>query len=198
MTEGLHPKSPIQLPVVATRHSRRLVYALFVAASSAVSIGTITAIAYRSDHLLVVPSLGPTAFLVFDRSQSPAARPRNIVLGHLTGALCGYAALAAFGLLHAPPVTHGGLTPPRIGAAALSIALTTGAMILSGTEHGPAGATTLIVSLGFMTTLPSVGLLMIGVIALAIEGVAIDRFFGLRIPYWSAPPHPARRREHHQ
>ena len=78
----------------------------------------------------MVPSLGPTAFLVFNRSQTPAARPRNIILGHLLGAASGYAALLAFGLAHAPPVTEGGLTPARIDAAALSIALTTGTMIV--------------------------------------------------------------------
>jgi CBS domain-containing membrane protein len=192
MAHALHMSNKVQLPTLATHHSRRLVFALFVAVSSAVSIATITAVAYLSDHPLVVPSLGPTAFLVFNRSQSPAARPRNIMVGHLIGAVAGYLALATFGLAHAPPVTHGGLTPPRIGAAALSIALTTGAMILFGAEHGPAGATTLIISLGFMTTVSSVALLMAGVVALAIQGVAIDRFFGLHIPYWSGQHHHRR------
>lgn len=61
----------------------------------------------------------------------------------------------------------GGLSPSRIGAAALSIALTSAVMILLGIEHGPAGATTLIVSLGFMTTPGSLAMLMAGVVCLA-------------------------------
>ncbi|MGH3166128.1 MAG: hypothetical protein ACRDN0_09585 [Trebonia sp.] len=39
----------------------------------------IAALAYWSRSPLVVPSLGPTAFLVFNRSQSIVARPRNTV-----------------------------------------------------------------------------------------------------------------------
>ncbi len=191
-----HLHDSLQVPRLASHHSRRVVYAVFVLASSALSIGTITTVAYWSAHPLVVPSLGPTAFMVFNRSQTPEARPRNIVVGHLIGAIAGYVALAAFGLLHAPPVTQGGLTPTRIGAAAVSIALTTGAMILLRVEHGPAGATTLIVSLGFITTVSSLALLMAGVVALAVEGVAIDRFVGLRIPYWSGRNRQTENRRH--
>ncbi len=183
----VHVVRLIQVPALAGHHSRRTVYAVFVFLASGVSIGVITAVAYWSGHPLVVPSLGPTAFLVFNRSQSSVARPRNIVLGHLVGALAGYASLVAFGLQHAPSVVDGGLTAPRIGAAALSIALTSAAMILLNVEHGPAGATTLIVSLGFLTTPGSLILLMAGVVFLAVLGVLIDRSVGLQLPYWAGP-----------
>lgn len=179
----------LALPDLASRHSRRLVYSVYVLMSSGVSIGVVTTVAYWSRHPLVVPSLGPTAFLVFDRWDSPAAQPRNILFGHLIGAVSGYAALAATGLLHAPSVVAAGVSQPRIWAAAMSIALTTGAMIFLGIEHGPACATTLIVSLGFITSLGSLGLLMAGVVGLAVEGVVIDRLFGLKLPYWSGRPH---------
>lgn len=193
-----HLPTPVQVPALAAHHNKRIVYALFVFTASAVSIGLIATVAYLSGHLLVVPSLGPTAFLVFNRSQSAVARPRNILLGHLIGAAAGYIALVAFGLLHAPSVTEGGVTSARIGAAALSIALTSAVMILLRAEHGPAGATTLIVSLGFTTTPAALGLLMTGVVSLAVLGVLIDRFVGLRMPLWSGPdrvpPAPAVRR----
>lgn len=179
------PGAVVHLPALAAEHGRKLVYGIFVFAAAAVSIGIITAVAYGSKHPLVVPSLGPTAFLIFNRSQSAVARPRNAVLGHLIGAMAGYLALVCFGLTHAPSVVSGGLTAPRIGAAALSIGLTSLVMILAGVEHGPAGATTLIVSLGFMTTPASMGLLMSGVLALVACGVVIDRAAGLRIPCWS-------------
>ncbi|MGH9079020.1 MAG: HPP family protein [Acidimicrobiales bacterium] len=185
MAHALPLTGPIQIPDLAAHHSRRLVYAGFVFVGSATTIGAITAVAYWSGHPLVVPSLGPTAFLVFNRSQSSVARPRNIVFGHLIGVIAGFAALVAFGLQHAPSVVDGGLTSSRIGAAALSIAVTSAAMVLFGVEHGPAGATTLIVSLGFMTTPSSLVTLMAGVVCLAALGVAIDRSVGLRLPYWS-------------
>jgi CBS domain-containing membrane protein len=192
-----HGPQFLQLPLMAERHSRRLVFTVFVAAAGGISIALITAVAFWTNHPLVVPSLGPTAFLVFNRSQSQVSRPRNIVFGHLIGALSGFAALAAFGLLQAPAVTEGGLSASRIGAAALSIALTSGVMILADAEHGPAAATTLIVSLGFIRTLEGLALLMAGVVALALEGVLIDRFVGLDLPLWSdrrlPPPGPSRR-----
>ncbi|MGH3267197.1 MAG: HPP family protein [Trebonia sp.] len=183
------PSPFIQLPTLAAQHSRRLVYTVFVSVAGGTSIGVIAALAYWSHSPLVVPSLGPTAFLVFNRSQSIVARPRNAVLGHLIGVLAGYVALLVFDLDDAPNVVEGGVSAGRIGAAALSIALTSAAMILLRTEHGPAGATTLIVSLGFMTGIVSLFLLMAGVVALVAEGVLIDRLVGLDLPYWSDHVH---------
>jgi CBS domain-containing membrane protein len=182
---AFHIRSPVQVQTLAGQHSRRVVYAVFVFSATALSIGAITAVAYGIGHPLVVPSLGPTAFLVFNRSQSSVSWPRNIVFGHLIGALAGYVSLIAFGLGHTPSVVDGGLTPSRVGAAALSIALTSAVMILLHIEHGPAGATTLIVSLGFMTTLSALGLLMGGVVFLAVLGLLIDRAVGLKLPLWS-------------
>lgn len=185
MSHTLQAPTVIQLPNLAAHHSRKIVYAVFVLLASGTAIAIITAIAHWSGSPLVVPSLGPTAFLVFNRSQSSVAQPRNILFGHLIGAAAGYLSLLAFGLTHAPSVVEGGVTTSRIGAAALSIGLTSAAMILFGAEHPPAGATTLIVSLGFMRSPASVGLLMAGVISLAALGVLIDRLVGLRLPYWS-------------
>ena len=179
------PGALIHLPVLATQHSRRLVYAVFVSVAGGISLGVIAALAYWSHSPLIVPSLGPTAFLVFNRSQSIAARPRNAVLGHLIGAVAGYLALLACGLSHAPNVVEGGVSAQRIGAVALSIALASAMMILLRVEHGPAGATTLIVSQGFVTSIVSHAELMAGVVALVIEGVLIDRLVGLDVPYWS-------------
>lgn len=187
-----HPGAPIQLARLVTDHDRRLVYAVFVLLASGISVAIVTALAVWSDRPLVVPSLGPTAFLVFNRSQTEAARPRNIILGHLTGVVVGYLSLVVFGLAQAPSVTDGGLTATRIGAAALSIGLTSAVMILLRVEHGPAGATTLIVSLGFVHTPLAMALLMAGVGGLAALGVAIDRLVGLRIPLWSG------RHPHHE
>lgn len=200
MSHTLQAPTAIRLSNLAARHSRRIVYAVFVLIAGGTAIGIITAVAHWSGSPLVVPSLGPTAFLVFNRSQSSVAQPRNIIFGHLIGAAAGYLSLLAFGLAHAPSVVQdGGLTTSRIGAAALSIGLTSAAMILLGTEHGPAGATTLIVSLGFMRSLGSLGILMAGVVSLAAEGVLIDRLVGLRLPYWSGHhplPEVSRLRHH--
>jgi CBS domain-containing membrane protein len=63
-------------------------------------------------------------------------------------------------------------------------------MVWLGVPHPPAGATTLIVSLGLLTTLPEIGVLMLGVILLLVQGFTINRLAGIPYPLWlprSAP-----------
>src|SRR4051812_47406164 len=73
---------------------------------------------------LLFPSLGPTVMLFFETPTKAQASPRNTLVGHGVAILAGLACLALFGLLDAPPVLQEGVTAPRIGAAALSVALT--------------------------------------------------------------------------
>jgi nitronate monooxygenase len=120
--------------------SPSLGFTVFVILAGGASIALVTAVAVLTHHALIVPSLGPSAFLLFGRSQSAVSSPRNVLLGHLIGAVAGLAALACFGLLSSPAVTEGGLSASRIGAASLSISLTFGAMMLADVEHGPAAA----------------------------------------------------------
>ncbi len=147
---------------------------------------------------LVFPSLGPTAFLVFTGPQAPAASPRNTVLGHLAGVLAGLTGLAATGLLAAAPdLTHPSWA--RIGAAALALGLTCAAMVALDIPHPPAGATTLIISLGLLHTVPQVLTVMAGVVLIALLAVVINKSFGVPYPWWRPaaprPPAPSRRLE---
>jgi len=57
----------------------------------------------------------------------------------------------AFGLVDAPPAPVAGLTLPYVVAAAVSVAVTTLVLELIKLPHPPAGATTLIVSLGILS-----------------------------------------------
>ena len=95
--------------------------------------------------------------------------------------------LAAFGLLHAGPAVGGGVTAARVGAAALSLGLTSGLMVLLRAPHPPAGATTLIVSLGLLRTPLQLAVLMAAVVLLCIQAIIINRLAGLPYPLWSAP-----------
>jgi hypothetical protein len=96
------------------------------------------------------PSLGPTVMLFFESPRQRSARPLNTVAGHLIGLVLGYACYLAFGLNGAPPAPVGGLTPAYVAAGALSVALTTVVLTLLALPHPPAGATTLLVSLGIL------------------------------------------------
>lgn len=138
---------------------------------------------------MVFPSLGPTAFLIFYTPLAPAASPRNLLGGHLIGVAAGYLALVVFGLLDAESAMTGGVTGPQVGAAALSLGLTSGAMVWAKLVHPPAGATTLIVSLGVISRLDHLGVLMLAVALLAAQGFAINRLAGVAYPRW-APTEP--------
>ncbi len=100
------------------------------------------------------PSLGPTALALFlDGGGKKTAR--EVVGGHLIGVLAGlgsYSLLASgLSLVDLPPdLSVSGLRLALSGT--LSIVLSTAFMIWCRALHSPACATTLIVSLGLMTT----------------------------------------------
>jgi CBS-domain-containing membrane protein len=179
----------LSLPRLARQHQRRFVYAVFGFVSSAVSVGVIALAASFTHQPLVFPSLGPTAFLIFDRPRVTAAAPRNIVLGHLIGVIAGVVSLAAFGLLgESGPAQD--ITPMRVLAAAVSLGLTVGAMVLVRVPHAPAAATTLIVSLGYLRRSVDLFALVGAVVALALQGLVIDRVVGIDYPVWASPRPP--------
>jgi CBS-domain-containing membrane protein len=133
----------------------------------------------------IFPSLGPTAFLFFYTPKSPAASPKNTILGHLVGAMAGYLSLVVFGLTEAAPALATEVTANRVGAAALSLALSSGLMVWLKVPHPPAGATTLIVSLGILRTPFQLSVLMLAVVLLTVQGFVINRAAGIDYPIWA-------------
>ncbi len=79
------------------------------------------------------------------------------------------------------------VTIPRIIAAALSLGLTSSLMVLLKAPHPPAGATTLIVSLGLITQPWQLLLLLIAVAVLTPIAFAINRLAGIPYPVWNPP-----------
>ncbi|MDQ3638978.1 MAG: HPP family protein, partial [Actinomycetota bacterium] len=92
--------------------------------------------------------------------------------------------LALFGLLDNPSILVEDATPARIGAGALSVAVTGAVLLLLNASHPPAGATTLIVSLGFLQTPPEMAALMVGVVVLTVVGWLLNRAAGVPVPVW--------------
>ena len=129
----------------------RLVRLLYVFVNGFITIGVLALLALVSRNPFVFPSLGPTAYLLFFSPLAKTSSPRNTILGHAIGLLCGYAAFVVTGAGALPFGAHPGIFWPRILAAALSLSATGALMILLGISHPPAGATTLIVSLGIIS-----------------------------------------------
>jgi CBS-domain-containing membrane protein len=182
---GIRVLRRLQLRQAERRIGRRNALALYVFLNGAVSMALMAGLAHFTRSPLIFPSLGPTAFLLFHRPLHPASSPRNTIIGHLIGALAGWVALALFGLLAAPTFLEAGVTLPRIGAVALSLGLTNGLMVLLRASHPPAGATTLIVSLGLMTQLWELAVLMLGVGTLVLQALVINRTAGVPYPLWA-------------
>ncbi len=169
--------------------TERPLRAAFVFACGFVTIGLLAGIAVISRAPFIFPSLGPTAFLLFFTPTLPTASPRNTLYGHAIGILCGYSSLWICGLAHAPAVTVAGVDGHRALAAALSLASTGALMILLGAPHPPAGATTLIISLGILTKPLHLVTIEIAVAVLTLQAIAINRLAGIKYPLWRQPPH---------
>jgi CBS-domain-containing membrane protein len=183
VTRGLVRR--LRLTSLLGRFPERPVWALFMFVNGFTTIAILAGVAMVTRVPFVFPSLGPAAFLVFSSPTSPTASPRHTILGHAIGIACGYAALLLFGLDHAPPAMATGVDLPRIGAAALSLAATGALMILLRAAHPPAGATTLIVSLGIVTHPLHLAVIEIAVALLTLQAIVINRTAGLDYPLWA-------------
>jgi CBS domain-containing membrane protein len=180
----------LRLTHLLRRHSERPIWAIFMFLNGFITIALLAGVAMVSRTPFVFPSLGPTAFLFFFTPRTPAASPRHTIYGHAIGIVCGYGALRLFGLEDAPAAMITGVTAARVGAAALSLALTGSLMILLRAAHPPAGATTLIISLGIVTRPFHLLVIEIAVAILTVQAIAINRLAGVDYPLWAVREAP--------
>jgi CBS-domain-containing membrane protein len=179
-----------QLRRLERRHDALVVLGAFSFINGCLSIAIMSLLALATRQAFIFPSLGPTAFLFFYTPLTPAASPRNAVYGHLIGVAAGWGSLWLFGLQHTGPALSEGVDGARVAAAALSLGLTSGLMVLLKSPHPPAGATTLIISLGILTEPVQMLVLMIAVLLLTGQAFVINRLAGLPYPAWAPPREP--------
>jgi len=160
--------------------------AVYAFVACLLALGTSGLAAYLAKQPLLFPSLGPTALLFFERPMAATSSPRNALIGHAVAIGAGALSLALFGLLDNPSILVEDATPARVGAGALSVALTGAVLLLLNASHPPTGATTLIVSLGFLQTPPEMAALMAGVVLLTVVGWLVNRAAGVPTPVWGA------------
>lgn len=198
VTRGLVAR--LRLAGLLGRFPERPVWAAFMFVNGFITIAILAALGMVTRTPFIFPSLGPTAFLFFFTPTLPTASPRHTLIGHAIGIACGYGALLATGLEHAGPAMSVGVDLQRVLAAALSLAATGALMILFRAAHPPAGATTLIVSLGIVTRPSYLAVIEIAVALLTLQAIAINRLAGVDYPLWArtepkapAPPDPEHR-----
>ncbi|KAF0246769.1 MAG: hypothetical protein FD167_3436 [bacterium] len=165
-----------------------VVLAIFMLINGSISLIILGLIAKMSHLPFIFPSLGPTAFLHFFTPTLPSASPRNTIYGHIIGIVCGYGALLIFGLNEADSALLKGIPigvdNHRILAVGVSIGLTGALMILLKCSHPPAGATTLIISLGVITRPIHLLIMLLAVSLLVLQTIIINRLAGIDYPFW--------------
>ncbi|QCF26744.1 HPP family protein [Hydrocarboniclastica marina] len=180
----------VHLQRLAERYDHRTVMAGFNFVNGGLSIALVSFLALMTQEAFIFPSLGATAFILFYVPMAEPASPRNTFCGHLAGALSGLGAIYLFGLQNEPSAMLAGVDLARVGAAALSLGVTSGLMVLLRIAHPPAGATALIVSLGLMPHIQQLPVLMAGVSLLVIQAFVVNRLAGIPYPLWRSGADP--------
>ena len=165
-----------------------LVQSVYVFVNGFITIGVLALLALVSRNPFVFPSLGPTAYLLFFSPLAKTCSPRNTIFGHAIGIICGYGAFVVTGAGALPFGVHPGIFWPRILAAALSLSATGAFMVLLGVSHPPAGATTLIISLGIISKPSELVIIEVAVFLLVAQALVINRLAGLPYPLWNVGP----------
>jgi CBS-domain-containing membrane protein len=161
--------------------------ALYTFLGGLLTIALSGVVAWALDEPLVFPSLGATAFLFFETPMAEVASPRNALIGHGVGAAVATLWLFVFGLQDNPNVLvmGEGFTLERAAAVALSVGCTGGILRLLRAAHPPAGATTVIVSVGFLHTAEDLVVLAAGVTLLTLTAHITNRLLGVPAPRWA-------------
>jgi CBS domain-containing membrane protein len=159
--------------------------AVYTTFGSLLTIGLSGLLAWALSEPLVFPSLGATAFLFFETPMAEVASPRNTIIGHGVAAVVAYGWLKVFGLVGEPSAIATEFTAGRVACVALSLACTGGILRLLRAAHPPAGATTVIVSIGLLTTARQLGVLGAGVLLLALSAWLLNRLLGVPAPAWT-------------
>lgn len=137
-------------------------------------------IAWLSGEPFIFPSLGPSAFILAFERRGERTRTYRVVGSHLIGGVAGLFAytLLATGVTLTPPPAQLSEAGFRLAASGvLSIVLTSWGMIATDMIHAPACATTLIVSLGLLSTPLQVTIIVLSVIILVEFHVGIIWIF---------------------
>jgi hypothetical protein len=140
----------------------------------------------------LLPSLGPSAFLQAALPAHPAARLYNVVVGHGGAVISGFAAVWLLNAWNEPVVlTDHVLTPVRLTASVLAMALSMLLGILLRASHPPAAATVLLITLGSLSTQDQLIALAIGVGIVGVVGELVRRL-RLGQPSWGRAKAAAR------
>ena len=145
------------------------------AGASIVALAVAGAIGIALQEPWLFPSLGPTLMVMLETPRLPPAHPRSVLVGHAVGIAAGWLALVVMGLQHHPSAVQEGLYTKRVVAVCLAMGIT--ALVLQAIRcpHPPAGATTMIVSLGILHTGPQLRAMALSVLLVTAVGLVLQQ-----------------------
>lgn len=168
-------------------HEHPSIYAkaLWCCLHGAICAGLLALLSTLAHAPFLFPAIGGTIFTISWAPRSPAASPRNVILGHLIAACVGWLSVQAF--QYDPPggqLVYGSWM--QIGAVSCAMGVASAIMILLHAPHGPAGATTLIVASGLMPHLQQIPIIMGGAVGVCVIAWCAHRIRGEPYPIWAA------------
>ena len=163
-------------------------WAVYVFINGFVSIGLLALLAVITGVPFVFPSLGPTAYQLFFSPLAPSSALRHAFIGHAIGLICGYLAFRLSRIPMLLVLASREFDWRLVLAAALSLAVTAALMILARVSHAPAGATTLIVSLGMITQPSHLVVMELAIVVLTLQAFCVNRLAGIPYPVWNELP----------
>lgn len=145
--------------------------------SAAVIAAVPAIVGLATGRLLLFPSLGPTALMQAHVPEHQSSRPYNVLVSHMVGLASAFVAVTIFGIADAPSVfaLHS-LSPARVCASLVAIAVATFVEIALDASHPPAAATTLLAALGsFKRTWGDAALVAGGIVLVLAAGEIVRR-----------------------
>lgn len=149
-------------------------------------LGLLGLLSWVTGQPFLIPSLGPSIFLLGTLPDDEMNYPRRIIGGQFIGAIAGFVSfhliVGSLEPLTTTPALSLSVLKQVLSSFAAAI-LTTFGMYLADVQHPPAYATTLIVSLGLLTTPLGVAVFMLAVLLMA----GMHEIIGKRGPIWNLP-----------
>ena len=159
---------------------------LYILVFATVLTAILCAFAVIAREPFVVPSIGPTIFIIVAFPLSDQAHPRNILYATAVAIMAGVIGLAVFGLIDVQP-DLANLSWDRAGALVIAVAIGVAGIMLLRALHVPAVATAMIIAAGLLKSPVDWLSVFAGVLFVTIIGVAENRACGKPQALWWRP-----------
>ena len=136
---------------------------LLAAFFSTITIGILTLLTYKTNFgLFLIASFGSSMVLLYGYPESPFAKPKNILFGHLV--------TSAIGILF-----YNYIPLPIYILIPLAVGFGVGLMIFLDVTHPPAGGNPIIVIIGSASFSYIINPIIIGTIIVLVFGIILNR-----------------------